>query len=181
MAIAGRPEGSSYGNAAGRAVPPPGIAWPRRGFTPGAFSRAGNPHGTAPVMVHARAKTPDLRGALLPGAGTRAEAEKTAAAAGYSLRNQCRGSRRATPGASLPSHESAKTGPGRNSRRYAVAGTDAPPAAGRCGIGQDHRPPKSHAGGHRKRLPDGPHGAYRNPGYPTLPGSAQAAGAVPAA
>src|SRR3984885_11291334 len=130
MAVSGRPEGPKPGNTAPSAVPPARVAQPRRGFALGPLPRTGDPHGAAPVLVYASAKTPDLRRAFLPGAGTGAEAEKITAAPGYSLRNQRRGTRRATPGASFPPHESAKTCPGGNRRRHAFAGTDAPPAAG---------------------------------------------------
>src|ERR1700761_9307134 len=178
MAIAGRPEGPNSGNAAVSTLPPARFARPRRGVALGALPRARYPHGATPVLANAGAKAPDLRRALLPGVGTGAETQKITAAPGNSLRNQCRGPRSATPGASLSSHESAKTGPGRNRQRYALSGADAPPAAGGCGIGQDYRRPASHAGGHRERLPDRPHGAHGNPGNPALPGSPEVAGAV---
>ena len=49
-------------------------------------------------------------------------------------------------------------------------------AAGRCGLGQDHRRAAGHAGGHGKRLPGGADGAHRDSGHAAFSGRAQAAG-----
>ena len=154
------------------------LARPRDGAARSALSARRHADGATAGCGDAGASAPDLRRAVLSRTGPGAEAAPHARARRHRLCHHRQGARGDPRGAALSSHRGAEADAGRDRRRHAPAQPHAPPAAGRCRLGQDHRGAAGHAGGHGERLPGGADGAHRDSGHAALSGRAQAAGAV---